>query len=342
MIGVSLHAEVNDLADICTALNGHAGRVHVFDRLMGSLLFEGSVEEVRTLLPRSAVSIDVVGATPAQCRAAFDGQWRIENPVLELEAARLRELKGKLEAQVAATMALLARQAESLRRMAIQLTTAEHRERTRLADLIHDQLQQLLVAARMRINRLGGEQSAAEHAASAAEAKQLIQQAIELGRSLTTELWPPVLYQSGLAAAIQWLAQHTKFQHDIDVATCFEPSAEPAEEDMKAFLYQAVRELIFNAVKHARTREVRVIATVRKPNTLHISVEDEGAGFDPAGLKQKQTANGSLGLFTIQERLAAFGGAMRIESSRGAGARIHMELPLTRAARHDPEKALTR
>jgi len=241
---------------------------------------------------------------------------------------RLREFNAELLQESAAHTLLLERQADQLRLLAHQLTDAEHRERKRIAELIHDHLQQLLIAAKMRVNRIGRGESPEEQSAAAADAEHLIQQAMDMARSLTSELRPPVLYVKGFVEAIHWLGEHTKLQYDVEVATKLDPGSEPAEERMKVFLYQAVRELIFNAVKHANTRAVRVTAAVFKPGTLRISVEDEGMGFDPSVIKEKQATNEGLGLFTIEERMTALGGNMRIESRPSAGTRVHLELPL--------------
>jgi PAS domain S-box-containing protein len=240
------------------------------------------------------------------------------------ESERLKEFNSKLEEMVAARTELLERQATRLRLLALQLTDAEHRERKRLAELIHDHLQQLLVAAKMRVSGLAN----GAGAAVAEEVKQLLQQAMDSARSLTTELRPPVLYEDGLVAALQWLAQHTKKQYNMDVATNLDPATEPAEEDVKAFLFQAVRELVFNAVKHAGSEDIRIISVVGD-SCICISVEDDGVGFDLTALKQKQASNESLGLFSIGERIAALGGTMRVESAPGNGTSICLETPLT-------------
>jgi CheY-like chemotaxis protein len=83
---------------------------------------------------------------------------------------------------------------------------------------------------------------------------------------------------------------------------------------------------MFNAVKHAYINEIRIIAEISGHVTRFI-VEDEGAGFDVAELRVRQSSNDSLGLFSIQERIAALGGTMAIESRPGVGTRVVLELP---------------
>ncbi len=215
-----------------------------------------------------------------------------------------------------------------LKAVALAAIHAELRERTRLAELLHDGLQQLLVAAKMRVSRPRRQPSSEEDATTLLEVKQLIQQAIETSRTLTTELRPPILYQQGLAAAIQWLGKQTKLLYEMDVTSRLDTRAEPANHDVKAFLYQAIRELVFNAVKHAGVREVSIVSTICKPGTLRISVEDQGVGFSIVELKRKQAANEGLGLFAMENRIVALGGSIRIEARPGGGTSIHIELPL--------------
>lgn len=239
------------------------------------------------------------------------------------ESRELKEFNQELETKVAERTALLESQAQRLRMLAVQLTDAEQRERKRLAELIHDHLQQLLVAAKMRLDRLGRDHpSGGIH-----DVQRLLQESLDCARSLTTELRPPVLYEDGLGAALQWLSQHTKAQYDVEVATCLDPRVEPADESVRAFLYQAVRELVFNAIKHAGVTELRIVAEPMDSDRICIVVEDEGAGFDTNALRDRQTANESIGLFSIQERITALGGRMSVISERHIGTRVVLEVP---------------
>ena len=246
------------------------------------------------------------------------------------EIARLLKRNAMLEEQVAAGAVLRKQQQELVRRLALEVAQAEHRERTRLAELLHDGLQQLLVAAKMRVSPRGGQRMSEEHAATLLETKQLIQQAIDTSRTLTAELHPPILDQHGFGAAIQWLGQQTKLLFNVEVTTLLDKVAEPSNHDVRAFLYKSIRELILNAVKHAHTREVHVVSSICNKDTLRISVKNQGVGFNAGELKRKQAANQSLGLLTMEERITALGGCMWIESRGCEGTTVFIELPLER------------
>ena len=105
-------------------------------------------------------------------------------------------------------------------------------------------------------------------------------------------------------------------------------------------LFEAVRELLFNAVKHAHVDRVDVNLEVGPDDTIHIHVSDEGVGFDPAvTLHHKNHQQVGLGLFSIEERLALFGGHLDIQSAPGKGARFSLTLPRSDLPRLAPDGA---
>src|SRR6185503_18263200 len=84
------------------------------------------------------------------------------------------------------------------------------------------------------------------------EAKHHLDEAIAAARSLNFELFPPVLQHSGLPAALTWLANWTRDKYKLDVQVVADPRADSARKDVRTLLFESVRELLFNAVKHAR------------------------------------------------------------------------------------------
>jgi GAF domain-containing protein len=180
--------------------------------------------------------------------------------LLEYQRAEeaLRELNATLEQHVAQRTAELSQRAEQLRALALELTQAEQRERRRLAQVLHDHLQQLLVAARMKVGLLRRRVQDDQLGATIGQLDDLLNETIKESRSLAVQLFPPVLYTEGLAAGLQWLAHRTREKFDLAIEVQADPAAEPAEETTRAFLFQAVGELLLNAAKHARARRVQV------------------------------------------------------------------------------------
>src|SRR5690606_18132098 len=137
-----------------------------------------------------------------------------------------------------------------LRRLASELTNAEQRERRRLAQALHDHLQQIWVAAKMQVGMLSHRPGDDTTGESLERLDNLLKRSIDASRSLTVELSPPILYDAGLAPALHWLSRNMLETHHLQVSVEADEEADPESDNAKAFLFQAVRELLFNVVKH--------------------------------------------------------------------------------------------
>jgi two-component system CheB/CheR fusion protein len=205
-----------------------------------------------------------------------------------------------------------------LSRLASQLTLAEQSVRKQLASTLHDGLQQLLFSAGITLDQAVKPNSQDDQAALLQKARAVVKEAIETTRTLTANLFPPVLHVGGLPAALSWLAKRTQEQYNVIVNVTADPQANPETSDVRILLFEAVRELLFNAVKHAHVDRVDVNLALGPGDTIHIQVSDEGAGFDPsATLYDRNHPQAGLGLFSIQERFALLGGHLDIVSSPG-------------------------
>lgn len=243
----------------------------------------------------------------------------------------LRQLNDSLEKQVAERTVRLQEQTQHLRRLATELTRAEQRERKRLAAVLHDDLQQSLVAAKMSLvnarHSLVNETACAEIDRST----ELLNEAIERSRDLTRQLRPPSLYEGGIAPALQWLASETERLHRLRVRILGEDAGHGLTDDQRAMLFECVRELVFNAAKHSGAAEVTV-QILEAADTLCVIVRDGGRGFDP----ERRTAKSEgFGLFSIRERLAALGGSMKVESVIGKGTRVELFIHVARRSSYD-------
>ena len=241
----------------------------------------------------------------------------------------LRRAKDQLEERVRERTAELATRARQLRALAGELTLSEQRERRRMAKVLHDHLQQLLVAAKYRIAILGRTGDALLEQASR-EVEDLLDESIVASRSLTTELSPPILHEAGLNAGLEWLARRMAEKQGLFVDLSLEPVAPALAEDVKVLLFEAVRELLFNALKHSRTRSAAVSSRL-VDGQLQMLVSDEGVGFDPKAMLPAGEDGGGFGLFSIRERLELIGGRLEIDSAPGMGSRFLLTAPLAQA-----------
>jgi signal transduction histidine kinase len=237
----------------------------------------------------------------------------------------LRRINETLELRVGERTALAEERALQLHDLAAELAQAEQRERRRLAQLLHDHLQQLLVGAALHLRALKSKLKAARDQASMAIVEDLLQQSINASRSLSMELSPPVLQEEGLPAALQWLAGQMESKYGLKVEYLAVGDWQPEGEDLRSFLFQAVRELLFNIVKHAKVKRARICMGPVEGLGGEIVVEDRGVGFPLDAVEGSERPG--FGLFSIRRRMEVFGGRLLIESSPGKGTRMHLWFP---------------
>jgi len=269
------------------------------------------------------------------------GRWQvIENRRHREVEEALRRSRDELDARVrertadlARTVAELERRTGQLRALALDLTQAEQRERRRLAHLLHDHLQQLLVGAKFSIGVVKGRAKTKNLRQAAQQVDDLLDEAIKESRSLTHELSPPVLYDSGLPKAIEWLARQMHEKHGLVVSLDVAGEIEPLADPIRVLLFEAVRELLFNTVKHARTHRAIVALARAGGDRVQVVVADEGAGFDPKVIEVRAAEGGGFGLFTIRERLELLGGRFEVVSAPGGGSRFTLVAPVRHPSR---------
>jgi len=162
----------------------------------------------------------------------------------------------------------------------------------------------------------------------AKEIGELIDESIAESRSLTAELSPPVLHKGGLNAGLEWLARWMQDKQHLHVDLEMD-TVEPLNEATNILLFESVRELLLNTVKHSKTYSVKVSLRCTE-GLLHLVVSDEGIGFDPKNLPTVGDSGGGFGLFSITERLQLIGGRVEIDSSPGKGSRFVLHVPMTR------------
>jgi len=274
-----------------------------------------------TLLERPIGTLTLIRSVQVALRSRRR-QYQVRDLVTQL--ANLNET---LEERVAKRTAEAVQQAQKLRLLSAELSLAEETERRRVAEMLHEDLQQLLVAARMQLGALCRTQDAVQREPIAREIAEVLERSFQLTRSLSVELAPPVLYEHGLAAALEWFAAETGKNYNIEVTVEADSSANPKAADVRIFLFRAVRELLLNSAKHAGGSPVHITMQHRRPDNVRIIVADNGPGFDPNLLDGKRIGSQTVGLFTIRERVSSFGGEFRINSGPKRGTQITLSLP---------------
>jgi PAS domain S-box-containing protein len=212
-----------------------------------------------------------------------------------------------------------------LRRLTSELIMAEHREREHLARTLHDHLQQLLFSATLK--RVADQTNGA--AELIRQARVDIDEAIGSARTLSVELHPPVLQDAGLPAALEWLLARMRKEYELDLHLSADPEADPAARELRILLFDAVRELVFNAIKHAvGVSRISVALERVAADRLGVTVTDDGKEFDPASVwSTASSPHASLGLLAIRERLTLLGGFIEISNAPDGGARFTLTVP---------------
>ncbi len=236
----------------------------------------------------------------------------------------LQEANETLESRVAERTALAEARARQLQALAAQLTEAEERERKRIASILHDDLQQLLVATRYQLLALESLlQDRAAEMPPLQRAGELLELSVERSRSLSHELSPVLLRDGGLPAALEALARQMRERYALSVEVRVQRWNLERNESLQVFLYQAVQELLFNVVKHSGVRTASVHLE-QLEDRVQVAVADAGRGFDPRTL----STAGGVGLLGVRERLGHLGGTLEVESAPGQGSRFTLTVPV--------------
>ncbi len=238
----------------------------------------------------------------------------------------LRELNETLESQVAERTAIAERRARDLRRLAGELSSAEHRERRRLAKLLHDDLQQLLLAAKLHLQTLV-KSDPIRLREEVARIDELLAESLDTSRSLSQDLSPPILQYGSLAEVVQWLCRWFGEKHGLTVSFAADSDLPAQPEHLRVFFYQALREMLMNVVKHSGQMTARVSLSCRDEHVI-AQVEDHGRSFDPAAIEARLERPEGFGLFNIRERIEALQGRLEIQASDGGGACFRLFVPV--------------
>jgi PAS domain S-box-containing protein len=261
----------------------------------------------------------------------FTERKRAEQALRDSEEA-LRQSNENLEQRVRErTMELqhlmeqLEKSRHELRKFASELVLAEERERKRIAGVLHDEIAQTLAAVRMRLDMLRDVPSDQKDK-TLNEAKELLVESIAETRALMLDLGNPILSDLGLKAACEALTKRMMERHPVRITCDVRDAFKNLNPDVSTILYQVVRELLNNVIKHSRAQHAHVMIDVENEH-CQVTVTDDGVGFEPQMLGAP-TEEGGFGLYTIRERLIAVDGSLRIESSPGAGTVVTAILPV--------------
>ncbi|MGE5505715.1 MAG: PAS domain S-box protein [Actinomycetota bacterium] len=213
----------------------------------------------------------------------------------------------------------------TMRRLAVEATLAEERERRQIAADLHDDLGQMLHLARIRQDALVRTLSEEHQRALAREVTEAIGEASTMIRSLVSQLSPPILSEMGFVPALRWLAGEIGRSHHLAVEIDDDGRPKPLSPAQSSILFRTIRELLINVSKHARTDFARV-SLAATDGRLFVSVVDDGVGLADWG--QALRARKGFGLLNARERISFLQGSLEVVSRPGRGTEVLLEMPL--------------
>ncbi len=253
--------------------------------------------------------------------------------------AALQRLNETLEQQIAERTEIAEFRAKQLQVLTSELIEAEEKERQRIAMLLHDDLQQILVSAKFQTEMLKASLEG-ETIKIAETLLDTLSKATESCRNLSHKLNLSSMYCPDLGVTLKKIVDQMEKNHGLRIESTIEFNSDQVSADIKFFIGRTVQELLVNCAKHASSDRAS-LEIYGRGNLLTITFEDNGVGFDPCRLKIRGGNEGGIGLFGIQERAEALGGSFKVESSPNKGSRFVLNVPFKKKYMEDADKITT-
>lgn len=212
-----------------------------------------------------------------------------------------------------------------LQMLSSKVIEIQERERHHISRGLHDDIGQALTAVKLNLDamrlRVG-----ADHAGEIDDSLRIVADILQQVRSLSLDLRPPQLDDLGLAAAVRWYIDRKAAAAGLKVRFQSGMLPDRLHPDIETACFRIAQEAMTNVLRHAEARNVWVDVR-RNGDQLHLSLGDDGRGFDVAAARQRATEGASLGLINMQERASLVGGRIEVTSRPGQGSVIDVFLP---------------
>ena len=257
----------------------------------------------------------------------FARRWDGREFPVEISLSPLKTTEGMLAIAAIRDVTKRVEAERRIRRLATLLSQAEQTERQRISQVLHDDLQQRLFAVKVQLTMLQDAYSQGNWDAlstALTEMEEELQASISITRNLSVEFSPIALQEEDLAGALTLLSTQMQKQYALNVVLNANDIKTSFDNRLSGLLYQVVRELLFNVVKHAETLQA-TITLEQADDQIRITVSDQGKGFDPTAV----LADPGIvhGLLNVRQRLDLIGCQMEITSQPGAGTRVVIHCP---------------
>lgn len=239
---------------------------------------------------------------------------------LKQTEAKLLQKQEQLESLNEDLVKLVAERTEQVRQLASEVLIAEQKVQEAVSQILHDDLQQVLFSIQIQTDMLHSSLPVSEHVLldQIQEIRNGVNLAFQVTRQVVVDLTQPFLLHQNFMEALDFLAALMERMYGLKVTLKGSHLSIRPKEEVSNLLFQIVRELLFNVVKHARVNQAQV-EVAQEDGRLSIVVSDNGQGFSVVDSMQPRN---SLGLFTIRRRVKLFGGQFHIESQADQGMRV--------------------
>lgn len=226
---------------------------------------------------------------------------------------------------------------EELKILPQKIIVAQESAQKRIAQDIHDDLGQLLIALKIFLvnNTMDLIEKYPELKTLSDGLKLKINEMIEKARNLSHELAPPDLKYIGLTRAVKELVDSIGIEKRFSIKFLHRNLKNIDFKTKDIIIFRIIQEALANIVKHAEAKNIE-IALLYKQGKVHLKITDDGKGFDPK--QHGKSNNKTLGLSVMRERAKLTGGTLQMKSAPGQGTQIRLSIPVKPAGRIGREK----
>lgn len=226
---------------------------------------------------------------------------------------------------------------EATRLRASQIINAQEQERKRIARELHDETSQVLTSLLISLAILEESVATQEARDRIADTRKLAHQTLRAIRNLSIDLRPSALDDLGLLPALRWYVKEYQQKCAIEVEFSAPGFKDRLSPEMETALYRIVQEALTNTARHANAK--KVVITMREDRgTVHVTIADNGCGFDFEALRKSPDQERGLGLAGMNERVLLLDGSLTVHSSPGHGTTIEVRIPLEPADKSDSDR----
>jgi len=199
-------------------------------------------------------------------------------------------------------------------------------ERRHIARELHDEIGQALTALKINLQAVQRFPETGLLEPRLLDSVNIVDRTLRQVRNLSLDLRPSMLDDFGLRAALRWYADQQAQRAGLQVqfiAAALEGRLNPT---LETACFRVAQEALTNIVRHARARSV-VVRLEEEAGFLHLTVRDDGIGFDLGAVHRQRASGASLGVLGMKERASLAGGRVEVRSRPGEGTEVHGWFP---------------